>query len=180
MAQARFLFLYMQKRFYSLRFDPTCNAEKAGDVVESTGSILSPWRASAGVVLRYLTKMFSLSRDDVLETGEAMGAFARQVKILYAHICRNEPIENARVPKIYATILQQIVPAIEPCRESVCVCVRSASLWPRCLRRYLWPPAPPHTSHVRLRAPRSCSRLQRQHLQRAPQFLRPQAPQRHL
>ena len=34
MAQAWFLFLYMQKRFSSVRFDPTCNAEKAGDVVE--------------------------------------------------------------------------------------------------------------------------------------------------
>ena len=77
MAQARFLFRYMQKRFSSVRFDPTCNAEKAGDVVESTRGILSPWRASAGVVLEHLTKMFSPCQDDVDETGDAMGAFAR-------------------------------------------------------------------------------------------------------
>ena len=75
MAQARFLLHYMQKRFSSVRFDPTCNAEKAGDVVESTGGILSPWRASAGVVLRYLTKMFSLSRDDELENRGGYGRF---------------------------------------------------------------------------------------------------------
>ena len=127
MVQARFLFLHMQKRFSSVRFNPTCNAEKAGDDAESTGGILSPWRVSAGVVLEHLTKMFSLSQDDVGETGEAIGAFARQVKILYAHICRSEPIVAARVPKIYDTILRQIVPAIErPCRESVCpVCESS-------------------------------------------------------
>ena len=63
------------------------------------GAFLHPWKVSAGVVLRYLTKMFSLSRDDVLETGEDMGAFARQAKIFYAHICRSEPNEDDRVPK---------------------------------------------------------------------------------
>ena len=73
MAQARLLLLRMQKRFSSLQFDTICNAEKAGDVVESTGGILSPWKASAGVVLRHLAKMFSLSQDDVLETRRGYG-----------------------------------------------------------------------------------------------------------
>ena len=45
MAQARLLLLRMQRGDSSLRFDATCNREKAGDVVEATGGILSPWRS---------------------------------------------------------------------------------------------------------------------------------------
>ncbi len=71
MSQARLLLLCMQRRFSSLRFYPTCDCEKAGDVVESTGGILSPWRVSAGVVVRYLANLFGLSRDDVLGAVEA-------------------------------------------------------------------------------------------------------------
>ena len=80
------------------------------------GAFWSPSRVSAGVVLRYLAKLLSLSRDDVLETVEAMGAFARQAKIFYAHICRSELNEDARVPWTYATVLDRVVPAIQPCR----------------------------------------------------------------
>jgi hypothetical protein len=80
MAQARLLLLCMQGRYSSLRFHPTCNHEKAGDVVEATGGILSPWRPSARVVVRHLADLFCLSPDDVLETVEAMGALARQCK----------------------------------------------------------------------------------------------------
>ena len=73
------------------------------------------WRVSAGVVVRYLADLFGLSRDDVLETVEAMGALARQCKIFYAHICWSELNEDARVPRAYATILDRVVPAIRPC-----------------------------------------------------------------
>jgi len=61
MAQARLLLLCMQKRFSSLRFNPDCNCAKAGDVVEATGGILSPYRLSAGVVGRHLAILFGLS-----------------------------------------------------------------------------------------------------------------------
>ena len=120
MAQARLLLLCMQRRFPSLRFNPTCNCEKAGDVVEATGGILSPWRLSARVVLRHLDNLFGLSRDDVLEAVEAMGALARQCKIFYTQIYRSVLDEDARVPSAYATILERVVPAILPCGGGGC------------------------------------------------------------
>ena len=58
MLQARLLLLFMQKRFSSLRFNGTCNCEIAGDVIEATGGILSPWRHSAEVVVRQLIDLF--------------------------------------------------------------------------------------------------------------------------
>ena len=129
MACARLLLLCMQSRYSSLRFNPTCNEEKAGDVVEATGGILSPWRVSAGVVVRYLSNLFHLSPDDVLETVEAMGALARQCKIFYEHICWSVPNEKDRVPTAYATILDRVAPAIPPCRGRVCpVCESLAAL----------------------------------------------------
>jgi len=129
MAQARLLLLCMQIRFSSLRFHLTCDREKAGDVVESTGGILSPWRGSAQVVLHSLVNLFGLSQDDVLETVEAMGALARQCKIFYAHICRSVLNEDARVSRAYATILDRVVPAILPCKGRVCpICESLAAL----------------------------------------------------
>ena len=97
MAQARLLLLCMQRRFSSLRFNPTCDCEKAGDVVEATGGILSPWRLSARVVVRQLANLFGLTQDDVLEAVEAMGALARQCRIFYTHISRRELNEDTRV-----------------------------------------------------------------------------------
>ena len=112
-----------------MRFDRTCNCEKAGDVMESTGSIFYPWRASARVVGSYLAKLFGLSRDDVLETLDAMGALARQCKIFYTHISWRELNEDTRVRRAYPTILERVVPAIEPCRGRVCpVCTVLTSL----------------------------------------------------
>ena len=115
MAQARLLLLCMQRRFSSLRFNPSCNREKAGDVVEATGGILSPWRVSAGVVVGHLANLFGLSHDDVLEEVEAMGALARQCKVFYTEISRSELNEDTRVPRAYATILDRVVPPIPPC-----------------------------------------------------------------
>ena len=120
MSQARLLLLRMQRRFSSLRFNPTCNHEKAGDVVEATGGILSPWRLSARVVVRQLAVLFDLSRDDVLETVEAMGALARVCRIFYTEICRSELNEEARVQWAYATILHGVEPAIRPCTGGIC------------------------------------------------------------
>ena len=120
MAQARLLLLCMQRRYSSLRFNPTCNCEKAGDVVEATGGILSPWRLSARVVLRHLDNLFGLSRDDVLEAVEAMGALARQCKTFYVQICRSELNEDDRAPRAFATILEQVVPAIPSCTGNLC------------------------------------------------------------
>ena len=129
MAQARLLLLCMQRRFSSLRFNPTCDCEKAGDVVEATGGILSPWRLSARVVLRHLDNLFGLSRDDVLEAVEAMGALARQCKIFYTQIYRSVLDEDARVPSAYATILERVVPSILPCGAGGCpVCESLAAL----------------------------------------------------
>ena len=88
MAQARLLLLGMQSRYSSLRFNPTCHRAKAGDVVESVGGIVSPYRASVRVVIDYLADLFVLSHDALLETVEAMGELARQCKILYVHIWR--------------------------------------------------------------------------------------------
>ena len=90
-AQARLLLLCMQRRFESLRFNPGCNVEKAGDVIESTGGILSPWRVSARVVLHYLANLFNLSDDGMKETVEAMDALARQCK----HLLRTHAPEGA-------------------------------------------------------------------------------------
>ena len=112
MSQARLLLLRMQRRFPSLRFNPTCNCEKAGDVVESTGGILSPWRLSAGVVVRHLRNLFGLRRDDVKEGVEAMGALARECKAFYVQICWSVRNRDDRAPRAFATILEQVVPAI--------------------------------------------------------------------
>ena len=131
MAQARLLLLRMQRRFSSLRFDTTCNFEKAGDFVESAGGILSPWRVSVGVVIKQLANLFDLSRDDVLETVEDMEAFARQCKSFYADICRSELNEDSRVLTAYATICERVAPAIPPCTGRVCpVCESLAALSP--------------------------------------------------
>ena len=131
MAQARLLLLCMQRRYSSLRFNPTCDCEKAGDVVEATGGILYPWRLSARVVVRQLSNLFGLNRDDVLEAVEDMGALARECKIFYTQICRSEPNEDARVPRAYATILHRVVPAIPPCGGRDCpVCESLAALPP--------------------------------------------------
>ena len=90
---------------------------------------MAPWRVLAGVVVRYFAKLFGLSRDDVLETLDAMGALARQCKIFYTHISRRELNEDARVRRAYATIHNEIEPAIEPCGGSVCpVCTALTSL----------------------------------------------------
>ena len=131
MALARLLLLRMQRQYSSLRFNPTSNKEKAGDVVEATGGILSPYRVSARVVVRYLTDLFDLSHDDVLETVEAMGVLARRCKLFYAHICWHNPHldEEGTVATAYATIRDRVAPAISPCRDSVCaVCEASAAL----------------------------------------------------
>ena len=129
MAQAQFLLLAMQRRYSSLRFNPNCDCEKAGDVVEATGGILSPWRVSAGVVVRQLTDLFGLSRDDVLETVQDIGALALQCKIFYTQICRSEPNEDARAPLAYATIRDRVVPAIRPCSGRMCpVCESLAAV----------------------------------------------------
>ena len=129
MSQARLLLLRMQRRFSSLRFNPNCDREKAGDVVEATGGILCPWRVSVGVVVRQLTDLFGLSRDDVLETVQDMGALALQCKIFYTQICRRELNEGARAPSAYATIRDRVVPAITPCTGRICpVCESLAAL----------------------------------------------------
>ena len=156
MALARLLLLYMQRRFPSLRFNPSCNCEKAGDVAEATGGILAPWRVSASVVVRHLENLFGMRRDDKLGAVEAMGALARQCKIFYTQICRSELNEDARVPRAYATILDRVSQQSGLVEE---VSVRSASLWPRCLRSQLWPHATqssrlnqqhrPQASHLR-------------------------------
>ena len=129
MSQARLLLLCMQRRFSSLRFYPTCDCEKADDVVESTGGILSPWRLSAGVVVRYLAHLFGLSQDDVLEAVEAMGTLARACKTFYVQICQSELIEDDRAPKAFATILEKVVPANPLCTGKFCpVCESLAAL----------------------------------------------------
>ena len=129
MALARLLLLRMQRTHSNLRFDPTCHLEKAGDVVEATGGILSPRRVSAGVVVRYLGDLFGLTLGDVQETVEAMGALVRQCQIFYAHICRSELNEDDGVRRAFATIRDCVAPVILPCRGSVCpVCESLAAL----------------------------------------------------
>ena len=131
MSQARLLLLCMQKRFSSLRFNGTCNCEIAGDVVEATGGILSPWRHSAEVVVRHLADLFRLTSDDVDETVEAMGGLARECSNFYRKIYRSELNEAEQVPGVFATFSTTYR------QQSLLVeerSVRSASLWPRCLR----------------------------------------------
>ena len=70
--------------------------------MESSGGILSPYRASVRVVMDYLAHLFTLSKDAVLETEEAMGALARECKILYVHMLRVEPKEGDPVERAYA------------------------------------------------------------------------------
>ena len=91
--------------------------------------MLSPWRISAGVVVSQLAELFGLSRDDMLETVEDMGALAHQCKIFYTQIYRSVLDEDARVPSAYATILERVVPAIPPCGGGGCpVCESLAAL----------------------------------------------------
>ena len=99
MAQARLLLLCMQCKYPSLRYNPSCNKEKAGDVVEATGGVLSPYRASVAVVVRKLARLFPMSRDDVLDTVEDMGTLARRCKMLYHHVWWSETNEDARAQK---------------------------------------------------------------------------------
>ena len=139
MSLARLLLLCMQRRFSSLRFNGTCNCEIAGDVVEATGGILSPWRHSAEVVVRQLAHLFRLTGDDVDETLEAMGGLARECKNFYIKIYRSELNEADRVPRAYATILHQVLPAIRPCRGGICPVCESLAALPASL------PVPPAT-----------------------------------
>ena len=120
MADARLLLLCMQRRFTSVRFDRTCNCEKAGDVVEATGGILSLWRSSTGVILRYLSREHDLRADEVKETLEDMGTLARQCKILCAHLVWSAQDEQEAVLSAYVTIRERVRPAIQPCRGAVC------------------------------------------------------------
>ena len=129
MLQARLLLLFMQKRFSSLRFNGTCNCEIAGDVIEATGGILSPWRHSAEVVVRRLADLFRLTRDDVDETLESMGGLARECQNFYLKIYRSELNEADRVPRAYATIFHKVLPAIRPFTGGICpVCEALAAL----------------------------------------------------
>ena len=114
--QAQLLLICMQKRFSSLRFVAGCNAEKAGDVIESTGCLLSPWRASAKSVLYKLTESFNLREDDVKETLEAMGALARNCINLYTHSVQS----NMKKRDVYNTIHKFVKPIICPCSGTRC------------------------------------------------------------
>ena len=119
--QAQHLLLCMQKRFTSLRFVPGCNVEKAGDVFESTGGMLSPWRTSAKCVLQKLTEWFSLREDDVKETLEAMGALARHCINLYTHSVQLK----MKKTEVYDTIRKLVKPIIWPCSGTCCAVCES-------------------------------------------------------
>ena len=124
--QAQLLLMCMQTRFSSLRFVAGCNAEKAGDVIESTGCMLSPWRASAKSVLYKLTQSFNLREDDVKETVEAMDAFVRHCINFY----RQSLQLNMDKTEIYNTIRKWVKPKISPCSGSCCpVCESLAALF---------------------------------------------------
>ena len=123
---AQLLLICMQKRFSSLRFVAGCNAEKAGDVIESTGCILSPWRASAKSVLYKLTQSFNLREDDVKETVEAMDAFVRHCINFYTQSLQM----NMEKTEVYNTIRKWVKPKISPCSGSCCpVCESLAALF---------------------------------------------------
>ena len=68
---------------------------------------MSPYRGSARVVIDELAHLFTLSKDSVLATVEAMGALARECKILYVHMLRREPKEGDPVPRAYAIMREQ-------------------------------------------------------------------------
>ena len=123
--QAQLLLICMQKRFSNLRFVAGCNVEKAGDVIESTGCILSPWRASAKSVLYKLTQSFNLREDDVKETVEAMGAFVRHCINFYTQSLQL----NMDKTEVYNTIRKWVKPKISPCSGTCCpVCESLAAL----------------------------------------------------
>ena len=136
MAQARLLLLCMQRFYSSLRYNPACHSEKAGDVIEASGGILSPWRSSTGVILRHLSREHDLRADEVKETLEDMGTLARQCKILCAHLVWSAQDEQEAVPSAYVTIRERVRPAIQPCRGAVCPVCDSRGVLPM-------PAAPP-------------------------------------
>ena len=123
--QAQLLLICMQKRFSSLRFVAGCNAEKAGDVIESTGGMLSPWRTSANGVLYKLTEWFNLREDDVKETVEAMGVFVRHCINFYTQSLQL----NMDTTEVYNTIRKWVKPNISHCSGTCCpVCESLAAL----------------------------------------------------
>ena len=61
-----------------------------------------------------------MSRDDVLDTVEAMGTLARRCKMHYQHVWWSEPNEDARVQKAYAAIIDRVLPAVLPCQGMLC------------------------------------------------------------
>ena len=81
---------------------------------------MSPYRASAAVVVRKLARLFPMSRDDVLDTVEDMGTLARRCKMLYHHVWWSETNEDARVQRAYATIIDRVLPADPPCEGMLC------------------------------------------------------------
>ena len=73
-ARSSFLLRYMMKRCESLRFDGLANVEVAGDILESVGGVMHPWRTSAQVVVKVLMESCGISRDEACEASVAMGA----------------------------------------------------------------------------------------------------------
>ena len=86
--RSNFLLRYMMKRFESLRFDGPANVEIAGDILESVGGVMHPWRTSAQVVVKVLMESCGISRDEVCEARAAMGVLASHCKRLVAHVWR--------------------------------------------------------------------------------------------
>ena len=128
MARARLLLLCMQRFYSSLRYNPACHSEKAGDVIEATGGILSPYRTSARGVVRHLSREYGLCEDDIKETLEDMGALARQCKIFHAYMVWSAEGEQETMTRAYATIRKEVTPVIQPCRGGVCPVCESREL----------------------------------------------------
>ena len=87
-ARSSFLLRYMMKRFESLRFGGPANAEIAGDILESVGGVMHPWRTSAQAVLKVLMESCGISRDEVCEARAAMGVLVSHCKRMVAHVWR--------------------------------------------------------------------------------------------
>ena len=117
--QCRDLFLYMQDRWPGLRFQKRFNVERAGDILEAIGGILCPFKPIVRDIMAAYEKEFKIHKDDVKETVNAMGEFAKQIKILYSHACRDHD-EAARVASIMATMHQTVKPMHELCVEGLC------------------------------------------------------------
>ena len=76
---ARMLLLYVQIRFSSVRYNPTCNVVKAGDVIKATGGILDPYNNQANVVIKHLRSVFDCLNEDAVKAAvSALGALAKE------------------------------------------------------------------------------------------------------